>query len=144
MSSRRRDFLGAAAVWAASILKRPAMAAELCITLLAILAFAGVPRNDRWEVIGPGGGGGQFLPTISPHNTADVLVSGDMTGCFLSHDGGSSWRMFNLGGAAQFFLFDPADSHTIYAKTFGAPPQLARDRPFAHAAIWRSTDAGRT
>jgi len=123
---------------------RPLRTTVLCITLLAIFAFAGAPRYDRWEIIGPGGGGGQFLPTISPHNTADVLVSGDMTGCFLSHDGGSSWRMFNLGGAAQFFLFDPADSRTIYAKTFGPPAQLASDRPFAHAGLWRSMDAGKT
>ena len=116
----------------------------LWTALLATTVFSGAPRLDRWEVLGPGGGGGQFLPTISPHNTNAVLVSGDMTGCFLSHDGGRSWRMFNLGNAARFFLFDPVDAKVMYAKTFGPPPLLSSDRPFARAALWRSSDAGRT
>src|SRR5438045_4922987 len=64
----------------------------------AALAFAGAPRYDRWEVIGPGGGGGIFLPTISPHDANLLLVSCDMTGAYISHDGGRSWRMTPGGG----------------------------------------------
>lgn len=116
----------------------------LLTALLATPAFSGAPRYDRWEVIGPGGGGGNFWPTISPHNTSDILVSCDMTGAYVSHDRGRSWRMFNLGGTVRFFLFDPVDRKVIYVKTFGSPAQMEKDRPVAKPALWRSADAGKT
>ena len=98
------------------------------IGFLAVV-FAGAPRYDRWEVIGPGGGGSQYAPTISPHGANDVLVFCDMTGAYISHDRGSSWRMFNLRGRVRFFVFDPLDAKVIYAKTIG---------------LWRSADRGKT
>ena len=117
--------------------------AFLLAALCVFLSFAGAPRYDRWEVLGPGGGGGLFLPTLGPHNSNDVLVSGDMTGCFISHDGGDSWRMFNLGDHAWFFVFDPVDAKVIYAKTAAVPPQMQGDRPFGTPALFRSDDSGR-
>ena len=90
---------------------------------------AAAPRQDVWKIIGPGGGGAQFLPTISPHDPKRVLVSCDMTGGYISQDGGDSWRMFNLRGTVRFFAFDPVDPGTIYASTIG---------------LWRSTDGGKT
>ncbi len=50
-----------------------------------------------------------------------------MTGSYITHDGGHSWRMFNLRGTTKFFAFDPLAPHTIYAETIG---------------LWRSTDDG--
>ena len=88
-------------------------------------AFAERPGDFR--VIGPGGGGAMFNPTISPHDPKTVLISCDMTGSYLTHDGGSTWRMFNLRGVVDFFVFDPLDAKTIYAHATG---------------LWRSTDAG--
>jgi len=119
---------------------RPSML--LLAAFYAFLGF-GATRYDRWAVIGPGGGGGMFLPTISPHNTRDVIESGDMTGCFISHDGGGSWRMFNLGDRAWFFVFDPLNPEVIYAKTAAAPVDLQPDRPFSRPALFRSTDSGK-
>jgi photosystem II stability/assembly factor-like uncharacterized protein len=112
--------------------------------LLAAAAFTSAPRYDKWKVIGPGGGGGQFTPTISPHDTKDVLAACDMTGSYISHDGGESWRMFNLGNRTDFFVFDPVDPKVIYAKTVGPPTQMGKDRPLTVAGLWRSADAGRT
>lgn len=86
-------------------------------------------RLDSWTVIGPGGGGAQFLPTISPHDENTILVRCDMTGSYLSFDAGESWRMFNLRGPADFFVFDPVDPRTLYAHTIG---------------LFRSRDAGNT
>ncbi|MHB8654860.1 MAG: hypothetical protein ACYDA9_13380 [Terriglobia bacterium] len=86
-------------------------------------------RFDAWRILGPGGGGAQFYPAVSPLNPNLVLVACDMTGAYISHDGGNSWRMFNLREPVKFFAFDPSDARTIYA---GA------------AALWRSTDTGRT
>ncbi len=75
------------------------------------------PRLDAWRVVGPGGGGAQFNPTVSPVDPNLVLVSCDMTGSYISLDGGNSWRMFNLRGVTRFFVPDPLDSKIIYAAT---------------------------
>jgi BNR/Asp-box repeat len=86
-------------------------------------------RPGDFVVIGPGGGGAMFNPMISPHDANTVLVSCDMTGSYITHDGGQSWRMFNLRGTVKFFAFDPKDPQVIYAMT---------------RALWRSRDGGRT
>lgn len=103
------------------------------VRFLAVL-FAGAillsgSRNDGWSVIGPGGGGAQFCPAISPHDPDFVVVSSDMTGTYLTKDGGKNWRMINLRGVPAYFVFDPSDSKTLYARTLG---------------LWRSADSGVT
>jgi len=101
--------------------------------LLGFLVLAhgngGAPRPGNFRVIGPGGGGAMFHPTVSPHDLDTVLVSCDMTGAYISHDGGKSWRMFNLRGVVEFFVFDPLDENVIYAQSSG---------------LWRSQDQGAT
>jgi len=97
------------------------------ILVAVCLASAGAERPGDFRVIGPGGGGAMFHPTISPHDTNTVLIACDMTGAYITHDGGQSWRMFNLRGVVDFFVFDPKDPKTMYA----------------HAtALWRSKDGG--
>src|SRR5215469_3418137 len=93
--------------------------------LFSATAFA--VRPGDFKVIGPGGGGAMFNPTISPHDPNTVLISCDMTGSYITHDGGQSWRMFNLRGVVSFFVFDPIDSKVMYAQATG---------------LWRSTDNG--
>ncbi|MBV9404980.1 MAG: hypothetical protein JO211_06530 [Acidobacteriaceae bacterium] len=95
-----------------------------------VLLFAGgsyASRPGGFRVIGPGGGGAQYNPTISPHDPNTVLVSCDMTGAYITHDAGRSWRMFNLRGTVNFFVFDPNEPRTIYADA---------------TALWRSRDNG--
>jgi photosystem II stability/assembly factor-like uncharacterized protein len=98
----------------------------LLLVLFCGLATA-ASRSGDFRVIGPGGGGAMFNPTISPQDANTVLISCDMTGSYITHDGGRSWRMFNLRGTTHFFAFDPLNPHTIYAETIG---------------LWRSTDDG--
>jgi photosystem II stability/assembly factor-like uncharacterized protein len=98
----------------------------LCL-LLAAVAFA--VRPGDFKVLGPGGGGAMFNPTISPHDPNTVLISCDMTGAYITHDAGQSWRMFNLRGVVRFLVFDPLDPKVIYAQATG---------------LWRSVDAGDT
>ena len=90
-----------------------------------MLAHGGDSRPGDFKIIGPGGGGAMFHPTISPHDPNTVLVSCDMTGSYITRDAGKSWRMFNLRGVVQFFVFDPLDRKVIYAQSNG---------------LWRSQD----
>src|SRR5216683_336375 len=94
-----------------------------------LLAGGGDSRPGDFKIIGPGGGGAMFHPTISPHDSNTVLVSCDMTGSYITNDAGKSWRMFNLRGVVQFFVFDPQDRKVIYAQSNG---------------LWRSQDQGET
>ena len=87
------------------------------------------PRFDAWRILGPGGGGAQFYPAVSPHDPNLVLVACDMTGAYISEDRGASWRLFDLRDPVKFFVFDPGDAKVIYAG--------------AHV-LWRSADRGRT
>ncbi len=93
----------------------------LCFATLTARAAGG------FTVVGPGGGGAMFHATISPHDWKEALIACDMTGSYITHDGGQSWRMFNLRGPVKFFAFDPLRSDTIYAGT---------------EALWRSNDDG--
>ena len=68
-------------------------------------------------------------PTISPHDPNVVLAGCDMTGGYITYDGGESWRMFNLGTGVSSFAFDPAHPDAIYA---------------SNPALWQSADRGRT
>ncbi len=97
--------------------------------ILALTISSGGRRPGDFAVIGPGGGGAMFNPTISPHDANTVLVSCDMTGSYITHDGGQSWRMFNLRGRTEFFAFDPKDPQVLYAQGIG---------------LWRSKDGGQT
>ena len=97
----------------------------MLVAVLSIASFAARPGD--FKVVGPGGGGAMFNPTVSPHDANTVLVSCDMTGSYITHDGGQSWRMFNLRGVVRFFVFDPVDPKVMYAQATG---------------LWRSTDGG--
>ncbi|PYT81744.1 MAG: hypothetical protein DMG40_08515 [Acidobacteria bacterium] len=101
----------------------------LMVSLLAANGHGDAPRPGNFKVIGPGGGGAMFHPTVSPHDLNTVLVACDMTGAYITHDGGKSWRMFNLRGVVQFFVFDPLEKKVIYAQASG---------------LWRSDDNGET
>src|SRR5205823_14475108 len=87
--------------------------------LTALMLSGSTDRPGGFTVVGPGGGGAMFHPSISPRDTETILVSCDMTGSYISHDGGKSWRMFNLRGVVEFFVFDPQNKNVIYAEATG-------------------------
>jgi photosystem II stability/assembly factor-like uncharacterized protein len=86
-------------------------------------------RLDAWRVVGPGGGGTMRRPAISPGDPSVVVLGCDMTGAYITADGGASWRMFNLGSVPTAFAFDPSRPSTLYAGAEG---------------VYKSDDAGRT
>ena len=67
--------------------------------------------------MGPGGGGAMFNPTVNPSDPDNIFVSCDMTGSFVTYDGGEHWRMFNLRGVTEFYSFDRNDPDVVYAGT---------------------------
>lgn len=97
------------------------------LLLLALVAISA--EHSGWRVLGPGGGGAQFNPTVSPHDPNRAFVSCDMTGAYLTEDGGASWRMFDFGSTVRFFAFDARNPHVAYAET---------------TRLWRSVDGGRS
>ncbi len=107
----------------------PSMIHHLLQIALALLTLMIIDRPGGFRVVGPGGGGAMFHPSVSPVDPNTVLVACDMTGAYISHDGGRSWRMFNLRGVVEFFVFDPLHKNVIYAKASG---------------LWRSQDDGET
>jgi hypothetical protein len=70
-----------------------------------------------------------FYPAVSPHNPDYAYVACDMTGSYVTYDGGLSWRMFSLRGPVKYFVFDPVDSNVVYAFSI---------------ALFKSTDHGNT
>ena len=85
--------------------------------------------STKWGYVGAGGGGAMFHPSVSPHNKDLVFVSCDMTGAYVTNNGGASWRTFNLRGVVDFYAFDPNDPKIVYANSIG---------------LFRSEDAGST
>ena len=61
-------------------------------------------RNDTWKTVGFGGGGATFYPEISPFNSEYAFVSCDMTGSYVTYNGGGSWKMFNLHSPVDFYV----------------------------------------
>lgn len=95
---------------------------------------------NEWRVIGPGGGGGVLLPTISPFNESFVLAHCDMTGMYITLNGGESWKMKNLWNVPDDFEFDPVDSNSLYVATRGF--LHSEDRGSGISLLLRSDDRG--
>ena len=73
-----------------------------------------ISSAPNWTLIGPGGGGSTFIPTYAYHDVNQIFIKCDMTGNYLTFDGGKSFDIKNVVGDAQSFAFDPNDSLTIY------------------------------
>jgi photosystem II stability/assembly factor-like uncharacterized protein len=87
----------------------------------------------KWEPLGPGGGGGVYTPSISPHDPRLMFLACDMGGWYRSTDGGNHWRMCDGRQVRKVnfnAVFHPTDPNVIYVGTRGG--------------IVRSTDRGET
>lgn len=86
-------------------------------------------EKDGWRILGPGGGGAMYIPTIKPDDPDTALVACDMTGAYITHNGGQTWKQINFKVWVGAFAFDPAQPNTIYTGATG---------------LYRSRDTGRT
>lgn len=98
--------------------------------------------EKEWKIVGPGAGGGVFIPTISPFDTSLVFSKGDMTGAFVTYNSGKNWKQFNLMSLVKDFEFDPVDSNTVYAASRGY--LYEEDRGSGLTLLYKSEDRGNT
>lgn len=73
----------------------------------------------RWQRLGPGGGGAMYVPTVHPTDPETAVVTCDMTGTYLTHTGGQSWRQINFTGMVRAVSFDPFDPAVLYLGSSG-------------------------
>ncbi|MBK7713752.1 MAG: hypothetical protein IPJ37_24630 [Bacteroidales bacterium] len=79
-------------------------------------------------------------PTISPFNENFVFTHCDMTGVYITHNGGETWKMKNLWNVPDDFEFDTSDSGTVYIATRGF--LHSDDRGSGVSLLLRSEDRG--
>lgn len=93
----------------------------LAFCLLTIIACeskkTGPSEKDpelKWEKLGPGGGGATFIPTFSYETPENFMVRCDMTGSYLTKNGGDSYHQVNFANGANAYAFDPDDPKSIW------------------------------
>ncbi len=73
-----------------------------------------ISARNSWIRIGPGGGGSTFIPTFSYADSNTFMIRCDMTGAYLTRDGGSSYNLICYPNGSYSFAFDPLNSKAIY------------------------------
>lgn len=105
------------------------VAAALCLMGHAPGAEAAGPS---WRPVGLTGGGALYRLSISPHDPQLVAIACDMSGAYLSRDGGRTWRMIHhrqlRGCTVCAAAFDPLDANRILAPSgWGADLRVSTD-----------------
>jgi photosystem II stability/assembly factor-like uncharacterized protein len=75
--------------------------------------------SNDWTILGPSGGGCMFIPTVSPHDPDTALAVCDMTGAYITKNGGRRWGELNLKTRVDSIAFDPVDPSVLYAGSSG-------------------------
>lgn len=72
---------------------------------------SGSGRGDLFTPLGPGGGGGMYVPSMSPYEQGLVFVATDMGGVFRSEDDGARWRLIPFGNGLRYTQLSPPMVH---------------------------------
>jgi photosystem II stability/assembly factor-like uncharacterized protein len=87
-----------------------------CMIFLTVSAAA---RAKTWQPVGLGGSGGMFALAVSPLDPRLMILNCDMSGAYMSRDGGRTWSMIHhklLGGNTRCSpVFHPTIAQRIYA-----------------------------
>jgi photosystem II stability/assembly factor-like uncharacterized protein len=115
--------------------------ATVVLLLLAQQVFAAGPATQpQWQPIGLSGGGAMFSPAISPADPKLMMLNCDMSGAYISADGGFNWRMIHYSQLHSDTrccpAFHPTDPNTIFASGGWAHPlKVSHDRGQTFAPI---------
>ncbi len=91
------------------------------------------PLVGGWEPLGLSGGGGMFAPAISPVDPDLMMINCDMSGAYVTTDGGQRWTMIHHQQLRSNTRcrpgFHPADPDVIYAAHgWSGQIRVSRDR----------------
>ncbi|HTL50975.1 MAG TPA: hypothetical protein VL860_00215 [Planctomycetota bacterium] len=78
--------------------------------------YAAVPAGP-WMCMGFGGGGSIYTPVISPHDPKVGMVTCDMSGIYLTRDGGRHWQILPRMSNGRGLAFSPTDPNVIFVGT---------------------------
>lgn len=103
----------------------PPLSSILVILLAFTLAFSRctfppshseefVKAKSQWRKLGPGGGGSTFVPVFAPGHADRFIVRCDMTGTYLTTDGGDSYQQVNFPNGSASYAYAPSDPRIIY------------------------------
>ncbi|MGO9202317.1 MAG: WD40/YVTN/BNR-like repeat-containing protein [Limisphaerales bacterium] len=117
---------------------RPPLPLALLLALALLLPAclgrglaASTAPSPGWEPVGLSGGGGMFAPAVSAADPDLMMINCDMSGAYLSQDGGRNWRMINqaqLRSDTQCRpAFHPSNPDIVYASS-GGQLRVSRDR----------------
>lgn len=93
--------------------------------LISFCSF-GQDKKIPWKPLGLSGlsgGGGMFTPGISPVDPDLMMINCDMSGAYISENGGRDWRMINCNQHRSSTRCYPA----FHPKDFSVNPKDSRD-----------------
>jgi len=85
-------------------------------------ACNGQPTENKWELIGPGGGGFFKAIKYDRTNTNRIYIGGDRCGVYVSEDGGKTWIEGSYGlynSKMKELAVHPTNGNIVYAATDG-------------------------
>ena len=113
-------------------MRRSHVGCLVSIVLAAAGSAIGAERPVQWEPIGLSGYGGMYSPAISPVDPKLMMIHCDMSGAYLSNDGGRTWKMINHSqlrtSTACKPAFHPVDADIIFSAQSGVGMKVSRDR----------------
>lgn len=105
--------------------------AGLVLISVAALLPGARAQTGKWEPIGLSGGGAMYTPAISGANPKRMMLNCDMSGVYVSQDGGDDWQMINhlqlRSNTRCRPAFHPTDPRTIYAANGWAGMAVSHD-----------------
>lgn len=84
-----------------------------------VLSISAAMAGEAWQPAGLGGSGGMFSLAVSPLDPRLMMVNCDMSGAYMSRDGGRTWKMIHHKMLAANTrccpVFHPTMADRIYA-----------------------------
>jgi photosystem II stability/assembly factor-like uncharacterized protein len=119
-------------------------AARWLLLSLAAVCGSSLAAAPAWRPVGISGGGAMFAPAISPADPNMMMLNCDMSGVYISDDGGHNWNLIHHAQLQSDIecrpAFHPSNPNTIYASSNGRL-KISRDRGKTFEALGNLKDS---